>query len=299
MLRREFLVLAAAQTFSFQGRKEKSFGWVPYQIGPDKKTKHLYGFGKDKVSCLWKSWAKATGSEFVPRKQRHADCVAFASATCLDLLTTIQMCQGNGVFIKKSATDPIYSGGRNNIVHPRVNYGMRGGWAIRYLETYGNLLEQKYGKYDFTIYSEQTCIALDRQPLPESLLTYASQHPLLDSSALSSWEEIRDAVAAGYPVLFCSPMGLENSNRDRQGFVIPKGTWYHAMVIAAVNDGRRPGGCFINSHGSNWASGPKTYGQPDGSVWVDAKYIDKYVMEAYAFSSYKGFPKPERDYILW
>lgn len=301
MLRREFLVLAAAQTFSFHGREEKSFGWIPSSAVADSKTKHLYGFGKNEVACLWKPWVKAVGREFTPRCQKYGDCVAVASATCIDLLTAIQANRGNGIFLKYSASDPIYSGGRNNIVHEYIKRGMRGEWAVEYLETYGNLLQQKYDTYDFTIYSEQTCITLDQQPLPESLLAYAKQHPLLDSSSLSSWEEVRDSVAAGCPVLLCSPMGLENSFRDREGFVIPKGVWWHAMVIAGINDGRRPGGCFINSAGKNWAKGPKTYGQPDGSVWVDAKYIDRYAKkyEALAFSSYKGFPKPEKDYVLW
>ena len=295
MLRREFLALAAAQTF-FPGTGKESFGWIPGTKKADRKTDHLYGFGKDKLSCLWKPWEKINGP-WQATRQLHTDCVAVASGTCLDLLT---VCQGD-IILKRSATDPIYSGGRNNISHQYVKHGMRGEWSIRYLEKYGNLLRQVYGEYDFSVYSKASCIKLDKQPLPESLLLYAKQHPLLDSSSLGSWEEVRDAVASGCPILFCSSMGLDDSVRDKQGFVIPKGTWYHAMVIAAVIDGRRPGGCFLNSHGKHWAKGPKTHGQPDGSVWIDAKYIDKYAKkyEVYAFSSYKGFPKPERDYILW
>lgn len=305
MLRRDFLALAAAQTFFPRTGKEsfnpRDFGWIPGSKSTDLKTVHLYGFGKGKVSCLWKPWKKVTGKELTPRKQAYKDCVAVAAATCIDLLTAIQVSRGNGIFIKKAASDPIYSGGRNNIAKTTGSGGMRGKWAVEYLETYGNLLQQKYGEYDFSIYSEETCIELDQQKLPESLLSYAEQHPLLDSSSLFSWEEIRDSVAAGCPILFCSAMGLDNSLRDRQGFVIPSGVWWHAMVIAAVIDGRRPGGCFINSHGKRWAKGPKTHGQPDGSVWVDAKYIDRYAKkyEVYAFSSYKGFPMPKREYILW
>jgi len=106
---------------------------------------------------------------------------------------------------------------------------------------------------------------------------------------------------SGALITFCGESPGWQEVRDKEGFVIPKGVWPHAMVIAAAQDGRRPGGCFLNSHGKHWAKGPKTHGQPDGSVWIDAKYIDKYAKkyEAYAFSSYKGFPQPEREYILW
>lgn len=301
MLRREFLALAAAQILLPHGRGERSLGWLPNQLDPDWKTSQLNGFGEGKVSCLWKPWKQATGKDWIATKQKHTDCVAVTAGTCLDLLTAVQVVTGYGVFKKHSATDPIYSGGRNNIVHDHTSAGMRGEWAIEYLKKYGNLLRQRYGIYDFTEYSEATCIKWDSAPLPEELLTLASDHPLLDSSSLSSWEEIRDAVSAGHPVMFCSTMGLENDTRDKQGFVKPSGTWYHAMTIAGTKDDDRPGGCFLNSYGEAWASGPKVHDQPNGSVWVDAEYIDKYakMYEVHAFSTYKGFPVPERDYILW
>ncbi len=302
MLRREFLAIAAAQTFSFQGRKEKSFGWIPNTVAASNKTKHLYGFGKGKVSLLWKPWKKVIGIELTARIQRHTDCVAIASAAALDILTVVQIARGsNEQWIIKSAADAIYAGGRNNIKHAYVKHGMTGDWAVEYLETYGNLLMQKYKEHDFTKYSEATSMYWENKRLPESLLQEAKLHPLLDHASVKTWPEIRDAVAAGYPILFCSKMGADNARRDKDGFIQPQGTWYHAWCIIGIDDGARPGACLLNARGKNWGTGPKRHGQPDGSVWVDKKVIEKSMLygEAHAFSNYKGFPKPERKYILW
>lgn len=306
MLRRDFLALAAAQTLFPRTGKEsfnpRDFGWIPGSKSTDLKTVHLYGFGKGKVSCLWKPWKKVTGKELTPRKQAYKDCVAVASAAALDILTILQIAQGrNERWITKSAADPIYAGGRNNIVHGKVKHGMQGIWAVKYLKKYGNLLMQKYGEHDFTEYSEDTSSYWEDRKLPESLLQDAKLHPLLDYAAVRTWSEIRDAVAAGYPILYCSDMGADDSRRDSQGFMTPKGEWYHAWCIIGVDDTDRPGACLLNSHGRNWGSGPKTHNQPDGSVWIDKKVIIKSILggEAYAFSSYKGFPMPKREYILW
>ena len=311
MLRREFLALAAAQTlFSRMGEEslgkesldKESFGWIPNNSIPDNKTRHLCGFGEDKIALLWKPWKKVIGTELTARVQKHKDCVAIATAVALDILTVVQIAQGSDEqWITKSATDAIYAGGRNNIIHSYVDSGMVGRWAVDYLEKYGNLLMKEYENHDFTKYSEATSMYWENRKLPESLLQEAKLHPLLDHASVKTWPEIRDAIAAGYPILFCSTLGVKDARRDKDGFIKPKGTWYHAWCIIGVDDGRRPGACLLNARGKNWASGPKRHNQPDGSVWVDKSVIEKSMLygEAHALSHYKGFPAPERKYILW
>jgi len=121
-------------------------------------------------------------------------------------------------------------------------------------------------------------------------------------SQVQSWEDFRDAIAAGYPVLFCSRLSALNATRDADGFVKTEKEWNHAWLGAGIDDTDRPGACLINSFGPDWASGPKRHNQPDGSVWIDAKIIDYHCRksrDSYALSLYKGFPKPEERYILW
>jgi hypothetical protein len=303
MLRREFLASAVAQVLLPQGWGSEPSGWIPgartVSFG---KTQHLCGFGESKVACLWKPYRKVVKTPLVSRQQAAYDCVAAATAHGMDLLAAIQIAHGKAEqWITKSSIDAIYAGGRNNISHGYAEHGMRGSWAIDYLKEYGNLLMKKYGDYDLSKYSEATSTWWEDRKLPEFLLHQAKKHPLLDYDSVKSWSEIRDAVSAGYPILFCANMGARNSKRDKDGFIKPEGEWYHAWCIIGVDDGRRPGACLLNSHGPNWGSGPKRHGQPDGSVWVDAKNIEKYMLygEAHALSSYKGFPAPDRKYILW
>lgn len=308
MKRRDFLATAlAAPLLSFPNQSFND-GWIPESDGSSrprfKEWKRLIDFGQNRVACLWKPYEQVTQESWVPRRQLGPDCVAFATGTAMDILTAVQIIlKGKQeCFLAMSSTDMIYTGGRKLIAKKKSLGGLRAEWCVTYLEKYGNLLRQKYGEFDLTPYSSATIKKWFSKGIPQELLTIAKEHPLLESAQVQSWEEFRDAVAAGYPVVFCGSMGGSNSKRGKDGFVKPKGTWYHSWCGAGVVDGKRPGALLINSHGKHYGSGPKTHGQPDGSIWVDAKHIDKQCRthgDSYALSLYKGFPKPEEDYILW
>ncbi len=301
MIRREFLRIVARKILT---QKPNWHGWLPGHYS--RKTsliKHLKRFGTAKVACLWKPYTLVTGKEWLAHSQEGSDCVAQAAGGSMDLLTTKQIAIGRKEkWITKSSTDMIYSGGRN-FYGDRSTTGMKGIWAVEYLNNYGNLLRKPYTPYDLTPYSEETVRYWDRMGIPKSLLLEAKKHPLLDYTPVKSYPEVRDAIAAGYPVIFCASLGADNSRRDKDGFIKPRGTWYHSWLAAGVDDNYyRPGVCIINSHGPSWASGPKRHNQPDGSVWIDAEHIDYYCKQygdSYALSNYKGFPKPEESYILW
>ncbi len=318
MNRRDFLTIALATPLLPPSRMDEFFppksnsfndGWIPEDLDSKSHPRfcthsHLTNFGQSKVACLWKPYEQITKQLWIPRQQLGPDCVAFATGTAMDILTAVQIIlkKIHERFLAISSTDMIYSGGRNLIAKRKPSGGMRAEWCVNYLEKYGNLLRQKYGRYDLTLYSSKTITKWDREGIPKELLIIAKEHPLLESAQVRSWEEFRDAVAAGYPVVFCGAMGGSNSKRDKDGFIKPRGTWYHSWCGAGVADGKRPGALLINSHGRHYGSGPKTHGQPNGSIWVDAKHIDKQCRnfgDSYALSLYKGFPKPEEDYILW
>ena len=301
MLRREFLRIVTQKLLALEPKRH---GWIPGHYSRKVSLiRHLKRYGSAKVACLWKPYNSVTGKEWLAHDQEGADCVAQATGGGMDLLTTKQIAIGKAEkWITKSSTDMIYSGGRN--LFGNLNGGgMHGEWAVQYLNTYGNLLRIPYPPYDLTPYSEETLRYWDRNGIPLSLLKKAKEHPLLDYTPIRSYPQARDAIAAGYPVLFCGSMGANNSKRDKDGFITPKGTWYHAWLAAGVDDAYyRPGICLINSHSPYWASGPKRHDQPDGSVFVDANVIDwhcKRFQDSYALSLFKGFPKPKENYILW
>lgn len=311
MDRRNFLKSAIAipailscSGFAFKGAT--NFGWLP---GFSKSSKRVYdlgnlkNFGVDKVSCLWKAYEEVRKQEWIAHRQEGPDCVAQATGSGVDILTCCQIAleKKNENYLADSCTIAIYAGGRN-LIGNRRKAGMQTWWASEYLKQYGNLLRIIYTPYDLQEYSAERLNYYDRNGIPDSLLEKAKEHPLLNYGAVTTWEEVRDAIAGGHPVVLgTASFGGENDQRDADGFMTPSGSWAHAWLAAGCQDGRRPGVCLINSHGASFGKGPKAFGQPDGSVWIDAKYIDRAVREepSYALASYKGFIKPTRDYILW
>jgi hypothetical protein len=292
--------------------KEKYFGWIPndgcgepsvYKVG------NLKDYGKNKVVCLWKAWNAVNGI-WKPRSQQGPDCVANASGSAIDVATCVQMLWRNKahLYLADSSTDMIYSGCRNIIgveeIGHKTSAGAFGNWAVKYLQRYGNLFRINYTDFniDLTPYTSSTMRYWDDNGVPSVLLTEAKKHPLLSWAPVLSWEEVRDAVSAGNPVIFTGMLSFENSKRDAEGFCKPQGrNWPHAWMCHGVKDDGRPGACLQNSWG-NWASGPKTHGQPDGSIWVDAEYIDDEVKrfgDSTSVNVYRGFQRPEKDYRLW
>ncbi len=310
MKRRDFLATALAAPLILSYKPVFNDGWIPESDSKDhprfKDWKQLDNFGQSKIACLWKPYEQVTKQSWVPRQQKGPDCVAFATGAAMDILTAVQIIiKGKReCFLAASNTDMIYTGSRKLIAGKTSLGGLRAEWCVSYLKKYGNLLRQEYGEYNLTPYSSVTMKKWFAKGIPKELLVIAKEHPLLESAQVRSWEEFRDAIAAGYPVVFCATMDGSNSKRDNDGFIKPKPKrkWYHSWCGAGIVDGKRPGALLINSHGKHYGSGPKTHGQPDGSVWVDAKHIDNHCRkfdDSYALSLYKGFPKPEEDYILW
>jgi len=328
MDRRSFLGLAASLFVSgtalgrvvLPNTKVKRCGWMPSHLPttlpPLYTISSLRSYGEDKSVALWKAWEKVNHRLWEPQFQVAGDCVSHASGAGVDILDAVQNLKNRAVGNTiPSSTIAIYAGGRHmpsakkELDEMGGGEGMCGKWAVDYLMAYGNLLRKPYPPYDLTVYNKKELDYWDRNGLTPALLEEAKKQPVKTCALVSSWNEIRDSVSAGHPVIFCSTMGLEGANRDSDGFVQPSGTWYHSMVIAGVQDGKRPGALFINSHGPNFGKGPLPNGQPVGSVWIDAANVDKYVLwrnrdgstfsDSFAFADYKGFVKPDKEYHLW
>jgi hypothetical protein len=134
----------------------------------------------------------------------------------------------------------------------------------------------------------------------------ARLHPVKDYISVDSYEECRDCIYMGSPVVVGSSQGFGEGRltRDEDGFLNPPrrvlfpSVWNHAMVIIAVSDEGRRGALILNSWGSNWVNGPMRYGdEPEGSFWVDWEIIDRMVKQgdSFALRGFKGYP----HYRLW
>lgn len=273
--------------------------------------KHIKGTGKGKKVLLWKLFEQITGRPLVPHSQTIGDCIGHAYGLGIDVMTAVQilMHRQPEQWVAKSATEIIYAGSRIEVGKGRISKdGSTGVWAAEFIRKWGVLLRKSYlnGKFDYTTYDGQLARTLGKRGagVPDALEPLCKLHPVKTCTLVNSWEECRDALANGYPVIMCSNIGF-TAKRDRDGFLRrSRKSWSHAMVLIGVDDEHRRAGALVqNSWGGDvWVSGPKRHGQPDGSFWCDASIIDAAMKQgdSIALSGYVGYPRQDiPDYTIW
>lgn len=269
----------------------------------------IRGTGAGKTALLWPFLEQIIGTPLKPHKQTIGDCVAQAYGLGIDILTATQILKRNSPqrWVSKASTEIIYAGCRievgKNIYNKRLSGdGAEGYWAAEFLKKYGVLVRQKYGNYDFTTYNGNTARSLGFKGVPDELEPLCKLHPIGYAALVNTWEEARDCIFNGFPVILCSNQGFStNRGRDKDGFLSPgRSPWNHAMLLAGIDEsGKRPGGLIINSWGSEWVEGGTKLDQPAGSFWADASVIGRMCAQgdSIAISSYAGYPRS--DYNLW
>lgn len=272
--------------------------------------REIRGTGQGRVVLLWKAFEEITGRPLMPHQQTIGDCVSHGYGLGVDILTCCQIALGKKYerWVAEAATEIIYAGSRQEIGNGKLRGdGSMGVWAADWIRKYGVILRQSYldGKFDFTTYSGKKARELGARGVgvPDALEPLAKLHPVRTTTLVTSWEECRDAVSNGYPVIMCSNLGFRTT-RDRDGFLRRSfRPWYHAMCIIGIDDeSTRPGACVMNSWGEHWVSGPTRHGQPAGSFWCDASIIDAGMKQgdSVAISSYDGYPRSVfPDYMMW
>lgn len=269
------------------------------------------GTGEGKVALLHKYLEKVNGGEFPVNEQTIGDCVSHGWGSAIEtLIATSILANGkNESFPGRQATEWIYGTSRVIQGGGRLGNGdgSLGSWANAAVKENGTLLrgqhkdEQSGKTYDLSSYSGKTAKSFGYRGLPMGLEVIADEHPVKQTALVTTWEEVRDSIANGYPVAVCSNQGFSDV-RDEHGFAAPKGQWAHCMYFCSVDDEfHRPGVLCVNSWGPNWIRGPKRHEQPDGSFWIDAEIVERMVRgrDSYAISSYEGFPAQQLNYILW
>jgi len=274
------------------------------------------GSGKGRVVLLHKYLERAIG-KIIPHDQGIGDCVGQAYGFGVDILSATQI-YGLGLaekWVAKASTEAAYAGSRYEIgykVHGNrrllVGDGSVGVYCAEFLRDYGVLYRKTYGDVDLSEYSASLARDWGANGVPDDLEPIAKQHPVRSFALVRSYNDCRDAIANGYPIIFCSSVGFNPncrqhnpSGRDSFGFLRKCGTWYHAMCGIGVDDTSRPGILIMNSWGPNWVSGGTRHDQPEGSFWVDAATIDSMCEQgdSFAISGLIGFPAQRLDYNLF
>lgn len=261
----------------------------------------LLNSGKGKIVCLYDNYTKI-GMEFPYKDQNPApSCTAFGIAGATDVLKATEIANGDREkFLAETATEPIYYGARVVIGKNSI----RGGGAVvaygvKYVNAYGVLARQKYGSIDLTYYNADRCVRWgNNSGFPKTLEDISKENVIMAYSRVKSYEEYRDSIANGNPVVVGSSYGF-SSETDDEGFCKNSTTWNHCMFGMAVDDdSRRKGGLICNSWGRKWLKIRKRkLNQPDGSFWVDAEIIDKMCKsgDAWSISSFQGYRKAAID----
>lgn len=258
--------------------------------------------GAGKVVLLHKYLEAANGGTFPVNRQTIGDCVSHGWAKGVEVLMAVEILL-NGEreqFKGLVATEGIYGSSRVEVGGGRLGNsdGSLGSWAAKAVKNYGTLQRQKYGSHDLTTYSGRKAKDWGYRGLPDELEDISREHPVETVSLVTTYEEARDAIANGYPVPVCSNQGF-SSQRDRDGFARPSGSWAHCMVFVSADDEfKRPGLLCVNSWGTDWISGPKRHDQPDGSFWVDADTCNRMLRgkDSFAVSNFKGYPSRKIDH---
>ncbi len=265
------------------------------------QVSNLDGFGKGKQAFLCNAYLKVAKQPWYPIDQFKGDCVGIAVTTAVDFLNTTQTIQRKTSWKGNHSIIASYVGGREMAGLRPLGDGARTIWILDFLKKYGVLLKKRYGSDDLRHYNNQT-YKMFKNGLTDNLKIEARLHPLLHTEKVESYEETRDAIAAGFPVMIASSMGVANATKDKDGFFKPKGYTSHAMCCIGVDDKDRKSILIQNSHGPTWAPGPKRYGfEPNGSAWVDADIFNRYVNyfgDSWTMSLFKGYPV-KRRYVLW
>ena len=140
----------------------------------------------------------------------------------------------------------------------------------------------------------------DKPGPPTEYLDAGREHLVRSTALVTTYPQVRDALANGYPVTVASNRGFRMRPAVDKGkhWGKPAGSWAHQMCLIGIDDdSRRPGVYCLNSWGPD-AHGPPADDAPPGGFWIDADVCDAMVRQgdSWAFSQFDGFPEQDLDF---
>jgi hypothetical protein len=283
-------------------------GWVrdPDEIAAnldDRRTLHFHQTPAGKAALgdedvyLWRGVRKVNnrGPPWYPNTNQGSvgSCVGCGWAHSCDVVQASAITISGANFEwKQTSPEAIYAGSRVEVGGGRISGdGSVGSWAAKWCRERGGLISvEKVGPYSATRARDW-----GRKGVPDELEADAKTHPVKGCALVTSWTDVKRAVAQGYPVPVCSDRGF-SMQRDATGQARPQGNWNHCMAIIgirAARDGRSEAGFVLNSWGDAAHTGPVwPEDAPVAGFWADANTIDRMVRQgdSFALSDVAGFP---------
>jgi hypothetical protein len=291
---------------------------------------HLAGTGEGKDIWFWAAEEAILGKVLASYHQKIGDCVSHGWARgCQDLML-IEIANGDMEEVPKAildrlvsedgehgivATEPIYGGSRCEVGGwwGRNDDGSIGAWGAKWVSQWGVILRDRHeigsDVYDLTHYDSSRAKSWGARGCPDPLEGVAKMHPVQTVTQCSTYEEVRDMLANGYPVPVASMQGFA-MKRSVGGWCRPSGTWAHQMTFrgSLVVKGNRPAVVCQNSWGDYLGSennrvqleSGKELTLPSGAFLVEPEIVTRMARggDTFAASSFKGFPR-RNEPIPW
>ena len=250
----------------------------------------LAGAGTGKDVLLYKAFQEVNGGAYIPYPaQAIGDCVSHGFGHGVDLLAAVEIAVGHEAeTFKQTATEAVYGMARVDIGGGQLGNsdGAVGAWAARAVSTLGTVSRDVVGPY-----SGNRAKEWGARGVPAEIKARAVDHKVKTVALVSTYEELEDALANGYPVPVCSNQGF-TLERDAEGFCKPRGVWGHCMLLVGVRGGNRPGACIFQSWGPEMPKGPLGLDQPPNSFWADREVVASMLAarDSWALSAFDGYP---------
>jgi hypothetical protein len=245
---------------------------------------------------LWDYARKVNGGEHLPTfRQEVGDCVSMGAANAINYLACMEIVRlGDRERFRPSYQPYLYGTGRVFIGKGRINGdGSVGIWQADAVRQYGTLPADEAG---VPPYSGAIARKWGKRPgPPEQFVKLAEPHCLQTTALVTSYDQVRDALANGYPVTVASMQGFRMQPVVDRGkhWGKPAGQWAHQMCFIGIDDDpARPGAYCLNSWGAS-AHGQPADDAPPGGFWVDADVVHRMVRQkdSFGFSQLSGFPE--------
>ncbi len=277
----------------------------------------LKGFGKGKVVLLPQAFSKILGKQPTYRPQWIGSCVGRTGGMVGDVQSARLAAAGKIKWPGYTIAASVYGPARVEIGSGKHGARIRGdgavvAYAVESATKFGLLQEGRYdvggqlydlvGKHD----DDDLCKSWGRDGMPDALEPIAARFFFRQYAPIRTYEEMRDACAAGYSGWFGTTKALWSrlpATRDANGFLKIQGRTAHSWsVCGTIDDGRIVGLVEDNNQwGPDWVTGPEgPYPIGAGRCLVTPETFEAQIAagECYAVAEYTGFPILEEE-LTW
>lgn len=263
---------------------------------------HLLDSGKGKTVLLYLNYDSIKMAFPVLNQGNIGTCTSFGIAGAVDVLKVTEIKSGERSNFKNiTATEPIYYGARKLNGWRISGDGASVALGVKYVNQFGTLARGVYGKVDLSIYSEQKSRDWgNNRGFPIALEEESKNFLVQQYSRVKSYEEARDSIANGCPVVVGSNQGFSNvCNND--GIAKPSGNWGHCMFACGIR-GDKDLILIVNSWGPNWnRMDVRKFKEPRGSFWATSDVFDRMCKtgDAWSLSKHAGYPALVDTSVVW